>query len=338
MENENPGVLGYFDEQIEQVKKHATAALEVFDSHAIHQARVATRRLKAGLDLLAPLLDSKQVRPLQQVGKKLRRRLGPLRDLDVMIDHLQNDAPPPSVKPAQEWLIDRLEKNRRDARIEDTERGQKLAKLLGKFDQWWAVRHAIEAEVGAIEPLIVSALHDRMHAFSQQADWVGGMVEAPPDKLPIDVHQVRIEGKALRYTFEIAAAHGLKIPKPVFKRFKSMQESLGNWHDYVVLCETSSKESGEKMLAHHEPKLAEQALDLSKRFLKKASAELTKFRTQWTKGGDSIRGALAERAPLVKDVGVPGLTEPETDPNPPATEETSSPAVSDEASPPVPQE
>jgi len=332
MENDTD-VLDYFDEQIEQVKKHATAALEAFDGHAIHQARVATRRLKAGLDLLSPLMDAGQARPLQNAGKKLRRRLGPLRDLDVMIDHLQHDSPPPTVKPAQEWLIERLEKTRRDARIDDTENGQKLTKLLARFDGWWVLRHSIEASVQGIEPLIVSALHERMAAFAEQADWVSGVVAPPASKLPIDVHQVRIEGKALRYTFEIAAAHGLKIPKPVFKRFKAMQESLGNWHDYVVLCETASEESAERMLAHHEPKLAEQSLDLSKRFLRKASLELNKFRGQWKRSGSGIRAALDERVPLARDVA----TESKTDPDPSLTAQTQSPAVADGALPPTSQ-
>ena len=49
---------------------------------------MATRRLKAALDLLKPVLSDEHLKPFSKVLKKFRRRLGPMRDLDVMIEHL----------------------------------------------------------------------------------------------------------------------------------------------------------------------------------------------------------------------------------------------------------
>jgi len=116
------GLLKYLDEQIDAVREHATAALEAFDEKAVHQARVATRRLKAGLELLDPLL-AKSAKSLGKAGKKLRRRLGPLRDLDVMIGLVGENVKADVVAPAVEWLSTTLQHQRRDARLADHQGG-----------------------------------------------------------------------------------------------------------------------------------------------------------------------------------------------------------------------
>ena len=62
------------------------------DPEAVHQARVATRRLRANLSTLRPLLDRGRVRELRAELKWLGRSLGAVRDLDVMLDRLSDRA------------------------------------------------------------------------------------------------------------------------------------------------------------------------------------------------------------------------------------------------------
>ena len=75
----------YMDELVESMRKDTPAALKQFDEDAIHDTRVATRRLKAALELLEPVLSDAHRKPVAKAGKRLRRRLGPMRDLDVML-------------------------------------------------------------------------------------------------------------------------------------------------------------------------------------------------------------------------------------------------------------
>ena len=51
---------------------------------------MTTRRLKAAIDVLQPILTPDHRKPFGKVLRNLRRRLGPLRDADVMIDHLEH--------------------------------------------------------------------------------------------------------------------------------------------------------------------------------------------------------------------------------------------------------
>lgn len=296
------GALVYLDEQIDALKTHTAAALDAFDKTGIHQARVATRRLKAGLDLLKPLLGKDDLDDLSKAGKRLRRRLGPLRDLDVMIDHLREYNAAPRLRPAVEWIVGQFEQMRREAREKDQKKGKSSAKMLDAFGDWWEVRHALVESSDAIQSTLSRALHDRFDRFASEADWVSGVSEPPKDQPPIDLHELRIDGKALRYTFEIADAHGIRIRKTVFKSFKAMQEALGEWHDYVVLADETVSRWADVEFALHDPDAAALVLDLAKQFLKDSDKALKQFISRWKRSGPMIRKALEAKVPLTKDV------------------------------------
>ncbi len=58
----------------------------------LHQMRVATRRLRAFLRAARPLLDLEWAESLREELAWLGSALGPVRDLDVLIEHLRDDA------------------------------------------------------------------------------------------------------------------------------------------------------------------------------------------------------------------------------------------------------
>src|SRR4051812_43418946 len=86
-------LCAHLDALVDELRGFVPAALQQFDKEAIHRARVTTRRLKAALDLLSPCLDSGHQKPFANLGRKLRQRLGPLRDVDVMLGHLDEIEP-----------------------------------------------------------------------------------------------------------------------------------------------------------------------------------------------------------------------------------------------------
>src|ERR1700677_3092632 len=106
-EQEQFPLLAYIDELVEELRGHVPKAMKHWDPGAIHQSRVATRRLKAALDLLRPVLSDEHLKPFSNVSRKLRRRLGPMRDLDVMIGHLGDLKSKPHAQAIQ-WLEERL--------------------------------------------------------------------------------------------------------------------------------------------------------------------------------------------------------------------------------------
>jgi CHAD domain-containing protein len=66
-----------------------------------------------------------------------------------------------------------------------------------------------------------------------------------------DVHELRIDGKLLRYTLELAAPLGFGAPMPLLRAFKQLQDALGLWHDYVVLGEQTLRYALDQQLPLH---------------------------------------------------------------------------------------
>jgi CHAD domain-containing protein len=72
----------------EEVFEHAAGVLDTNDIERVHAMRVATRRLRAVMEIFAPAFPKKQHRALLKEVKALADALGERRDRDVAIDSL----------------------------------------------------------------------------------------------------------------------------------------------------------------------------------------------------------------------------------------------------------
>lgn len=284
------GLLGYLDELVDRLRDLAPLAIREGDINAIHQARVTTRRLKAAIDLFDPVIaDDQKAGPLRLL-KRLRRRLGPLRDADVMVGHLQYlQTTKRWARPAG-WVADRL-RRRRDEAFKKAQDKVDVPDLLGRLGQWWGVREQIREALGEpVELMLRDSLLDQLHDFERAADRLiaGPAAEAgPTDKQ--DPHELRIAGKALRYTLELAKADGHDMPRSVLRQFKSLQEALGLWHDYVVLGQEAMRTDLEAELALHDSALHREVLNLAVETARRADAKLQQFGRLWQSSGQGIR-------------------------------------------------
>jgi len=73
----------------EEVWEHESRALDVNDPEGVHDMRVATRRLRAVLEIFAPAFPKTRHRKALRDVKRLADALGERRDPDVMIDRLR---------------------------------------------------------------------------------------------------------------------------------------------------------------------------------------------------------------------------------------------------------
>jgi CHAD domain-containing protein len=163
-------LLQYIDGLMARLHEHVPLALERFDADAIHDARVATRRLKAAVDLMKPVLTRSHRKPLADGLKRLRRRLGDLRDADVMLDHLGELAQGKHAAAAN-WLCGRLEKTREKLR-EKSRKEPSARRELRRVEGWAIVRHQIEEARDAVDSLLGESLHLQTDAFAEQAAWL----------------------------------------------------------------------------------------------------------------------------------------------------------------------
>ncbi len=302
--NPPSSVVTYLDAQVEELRDRLPAAVAGEAPEDVHKARVATRRMKAAFSLLGLILDGKGRKRVNALCKAVRRALGPIRDADVMLGHLAAEfGATEKYRPAVDWFAAHL----KDARSTGRAKARKkldVPKTLEKLGGWYALRQQVIESAEAVPSLLAESLHLQTDAFAEQADWLTGEKPAPdsPDAAahPPDVHQVRIEGKNLRYTLELAAAEGVSLPKKVFKAFKAMQDELGLWHDYAVLADRAMAESVAAGLSFHAPDTQRAVLDLAGAALRKSQQHLARFERQWKSAGAGLTATIRQGLPLTR--------------------------------------
>src|SRR3954451_10926142 len=72
----------------EELFENAEGVLDTSDIERVHDMRVATRRLRAVLEIYTPCFPKAEYRPLLKEVKALADALGPRRDPDVLLDRL----------------------------------------------------------------------------------------------------------------------------------------------------------------------------------------------------------------------------------------------------------
>jgi CHAD domain-containing protein len=293
-------LLSYLDQLVESLRALVPKAIREQESDAIHDARVATRRLKASLDLMRPVLSKRYRQPFARTLRDLRRTLGEMRDLDVMIEHLGEFRATETTRPAIEWLIARL-KICRDEAQKSAAKDASPTRVIAKLGAWWGVHAEIEEAREATDSLLAASLHLQLDAFCEQADALAGIRELAGAQTH-DPHALRIAGKSLRYTLEMAAVEDHPLPAGVLRKFKRVQESLGLWHDFVVLTERAMCEAVDAMLAHHNANLQRQVFALTQMTLKLSERHLANVIRLWKRHGEGLSREIRETFPLTQAV------------------------------------
>jgi len=103
--------------RVAEVFEHADGVLDVEDIEPLHDMRVATRRLRAALEVFEPCFPAKRRRKALKRVKALADALGERRDADVAIESLRSFAAeaPEADRAAIEALIERLRDEQREA-------------------------------------------------------------------------------------------------------------------------------------------------------------------------------------------------------------------------------
>ncbi len=96
------------------------AAVAGEDIEGVHDVRVASRRLRAAMDVAVACFPAGWYAPLHRVAKEITGSLGEVRDRDVMIESLAKarKKAPAKERPGIDHLIARLERERDTARAE----------------------------------------------------------------------------------------------------------------------------------------------------------------------------------------------------------------------------
>jgi inorganic triphosphatase YgiF len=196
------------------------------DADALHQARIALRRLRSALSLFRPTVRGKDYQALREEAGWLAGQFGDARNLDVLLageEGLQ----------AEEAVRERLLKARAKAydRVEAALESERVRTLMLNLSLWieagaWRFRDRARRDLAG---LAAAQLNQQWRRVKRHGDRLGKAATE-------ERHRLRLDVKKLRYSAEFLAALSAKRPKLLRReRFvtalKALQESLGDLND-----------------------------------------------------------------------------------------------------------
>jgi CHAD domain-containing protein len=197
------------------------------DSEDLHQFRVATRRLRAILRAARPMLEHDWADGLRDELAWLGGSLGPVRDLDVLVEHLDEElaALDEDDRAAALPLRERLLAERESARATLLEAlsDPRYFRLLDALEGAASAPRFVQTE------LSVAKLAEREFLRLEKA--AGALSTDISDS---DLHAIRVHGKRARYSTELAAPLIGSRSTAVISRAKRFQDVIGEHQDAVI--------------------------------------------------------------------------------------------------------
>lgn len=199
-----------------------------FSEEAVHDLRVATRRLLALFDLLRSVLNHIRIQKIRRALKDQLDDLDDLRDTQVMLADISEFIQEiPSLQKFQERLQKSEKKLLRKTRKRIQSRDiSQLAKRVKKLS---AMLADLPAEL--LREQIFTATDERFARVLQTHDAID--LENIPS-----IHKLRIAFKKFRYTIEIVNPLITNFPAANFERMHSYQSMMGDIQDLEVASQT----------------------------------------------------------------------------------------------------
>ncbi len=230
-------LAAYIQKHLKRFERSLTAARESGDVEAVHDVRVASRRLAEPLRLMGSWLGKKPIQRERRLLRKTRRALRKVRDIDVLQKALMESSAggilePTDLAQAEGVLTQRREKNlaiarRRWARFDADRlaaRGNRLADRFANATQ----AGLDESLAGQVESL-----------FRERVERLQARDPRRPES--VDLHQTRICVKRLRYATELMRDTQVRTDQELIDVLTRMQEHLGHWNDDLVAARMIAK-------------------------------------------------------------------------------------------------
>ena len=224
-------LLNSFDQRCEKYQANLVCCKKEFSNEAVHDLRVAIRRLLALLDLLRQVAPHESIQKLRRELKSQLDHLDELRDIQVMMAEFSEEI---ESFPDLHALLKHLHKQEKRL-LKDARTNIRAFKDISHPTQKLHTMLAAPAEEPGLEARALAAVDEACATVRSRLDRVN----------PLDtgtIHSVRIAFKRLRYMIEII--HPILPAYPAeshFKQMRILQTCMGEIQDIEVLLQTISE-------------------------------------------------------------------------------------------------
>jgi CHAD domain-containing protein len=230
-------VIGdYLSAQAQQLRTH-DVGVRLGTDDAVHQMRVASRRLRSALNSFRRVLDRQATRDIASELQWLGRELSPARDNEVLeellITQIAGQPTELVLGPVRASVTAHFAREQADARKKalDALNSPRYVALIRALDGLVENPPLTGNGGRPARPELKRAIQ-RANRRLERAE--RGVPEQPASDRYTALHEVRKKAKQARYTAEAAApAFGKKL-QAWTKNVKKIQSTLGDQHDRVV--------------------------------------------------------------------------------------------------------
>jgi CHAD domain-containing protein len=213
---------------VESLLRHQSTA-ESGETEPLHQLRVATRRLRATIELFSSVIYAAQLKIFRRDIPWIAHQAGACRECDVTSALISARAArlDPELKASIEPMLAALDERRKSehAKLYELLASKRYRSLLARLS-----RPAIK-KVGAQRRLGIVAAQ-LIRPASRGASRLGEKIA--DDAPALLFHKLRVRIKRLRYELEMMTPLGGKRHRKALKRLEELQELLGLYHDTTV--------------------------------------------------------------------------------------------------------
>lgn len=197
------------EERIEDLLKNPD------DEDAVHDVRTAIRRLDAHIELLPKKVRKEtEVKQVLKKHDEVMKKSAEVRDLDVIKGKVSRQGKDPD----KAAILKRIEKRRKKLTKGMTDAASEARKLRVSSWAFGISQDRLQERLEKVVTKLIGKVSARLPEVARH-----------PDNLD-ELHALRVDGRKLRYTLEIAMNEG----SPELVRLKKWQDALGSIHDLDV--------------------------------------------------------------------------------------------------------
>jgi len=222
------GLVSSFEQSSKEFSKAWTKARSAASSDSIHSLRVRTRRILARLELSQALTTDPQIEKLHRRFKKVLKRLGPLRDLQVQLDSV-----------SQVWRFEEIWDFKREIKEREQTEASRAEEKLDRGrkrqldDGFSEVRFSLQILQESLRKRDIQRACERMVSIRLME-----FLQASGGLDPVDaesLHRMRIALKRWRYISEAASPVLGESVTAHSHRVRVLQRFMGEARDIELL-------------------------------------------------------------------------------------------------------
>ncbi len=213
---------------VEALKNNQAAALKG-EAEAMHQLRVASRRLRASIQMFENILYAAQVRIYRRDLKWIARQAGAVRDCDIKTKLVRERVQKidPELAKSIDPIVQALELQRKaeHAALCESLNSKRYTALLAKLGAPSLRKASAQRKLGLVANEVLDPIVEDTLNRGKKLD---------KDFPARHFHKLRVRIKRLRYALEMLSTLGAKQHKKTLARLEALQDRLGEYNDTNV--------------------------------------------------------------------------------------------------------